>query len=464
MQFFGKQVWSSGVIPVLIRLLGIIQVGCIMKYKRVHFIKLGDEWIVFFCDTVRYKKISADEKECYDQILRGVSKEAMDTALCDRCRNDLIDNGEIAPIVPEEKVRLTLNVANLCNMKCGYCYANKGTYHSGEALMPLEVAKKAVDIFEGHFGAIGSIKFIGGEPLLNKETVCGVCDYVRDKYEAGRLSQMPDFIISTNGTILDERIAAYSVRYKWRVGISFDGPETVHDMVRTFRDDSSTVSVIKSNIQKWKEATDGKCPSSVNACFSGIHQQNGISVTDAVKYLKEELGIEKVNIIPIDASKDSSFRLIDHDCFVKAAKEILDISSKDYKKYMFTKLKKMEKMLIAHYSMPEYVCKAGLSTFGVSARGIVSPCHMLTDEDGFYMGTVDDDNIFESQCFVSVQNQLRKYNRYENEKCKSCFANRLCVGCLGGNHFRTGNPYEADPVVCSMIKGAVEEILRDLVR
>lgn len=442
-----------------------------MKYKRVHFIKTDNDWIVYFCDTVRYKRISEEEKECFDFILCGKTKEEYcansknaDGALFDQCRRDLIDHGETAPLIPEEKLRLTLNVANSCNMNCGYCYANGGTYHSEENLMPLSVAKKAIDIFAEKFGEIGSIKFIGGEPLLNKKVVCGVCDYVQEKFDAGVLPGMPDFIIATNGTILDDQLIEYSLRYNWRVGLSFDGPESIHNIVRTFRDGSTTVSVIKNNIKRWKAATNGKCPSSVNACFSGVHQQQGVTVTEAVKYMKEELGMEKVNIVPVDASKDSSFGLMDNHCFVEAIREILDVSSEDYRKYMFTKLKKMEKVLLAHCAMSEHVCKAGLTTFGISTKGIVSPCHMLTDENGFYMGNVEDNNIFESDSFVSIQNKLKAYNRYENPKCKNCFANRLCIGCLGGNDFRTGDPYRSDPVVCSMIKGAVEELLKDITR
>ena len=442
-----------------------------MAYKRVHFIKTDDDWIAYFCDTVRYRRISAQEKECWDYILRGKTKEEYcsdvrdaDAYLYDRCQTDLTDDGETAPQVPEEKLRLTLNVANSCNMNCGYCYANGGTYHSKENLMPLEVAKKAVDLFTEKFREIGSIKFIGGEPLLNKKVVCGVCDYVREKYNAGMLPKMPDFIIATNGTILDDELIEYSIRYNWRVGLSFDGPESIHDIVRTFRSGASTVSLIKGNIKKWKAATGGRCPSSVNACFSGVHQQHGVTVTDAVKYMKDELGIEKVNIVPVDASKDSSFGLLDNDCFVKAIREILDSSSKDYRKYMFTKLKQLEKVLRAHLSMSGHVCKAGLTTFGISTAGVVSPCHMLTDEQGFYMGTVEDKDLFESGSFLSVQNKLNAYNRYESERCRDCFVNRLCIGCLGGNTFRTGDPYQSDPVVCSMIKGAVEELLKDITK
>ena len=60
---------------------------------------------------------------------------------------------------------------------------------------------------------------------------------------------MPDFIIATNGTILDDEIIAYSIKYNWRVGLSFDGPEMIHDIVRRFRNGETTVSVIKDNIK-----------------------------------------------------------------------------------------------------------------------------------------------------------------------------------------------------------------------
>lgn len=443
-----------------------------MNYRRIHFVEAGDGcWVAYFCDTIAYKRIYVEEKECYDLILSGKSEEDYcsgrqnaDPALFKRCLNDLTDRGETAPYVPEEKIRLTLNVANSCNMKCGYCYANGGTYHSKENLMTMETAERAVDAFISRFGELGSVKFIGGEPLLNKKVVCGICDYIQKKYDAGLIPQMPDFIIATNGTILDERLIEYSIRYKWRVGLSFDGPESIHELVRQFSDGSPTGTIIKENIRRWKDATGGKCPSSVNACYSGVHQKNGITVTEAVKYMKNELGIEKVNIVPVDASKDSSFALTDNDCFVRAIREILDPESKDYRRYMFTKLKSLEKLLKARRSMPGHICKAGLTTFGVSADGNVSPCHMLTDENEFYMGSVNDAALFAGEHFRAVQSKLKQYDRYQNDKCGRCFANRLCIGCLGGNVFRTGNPYQADPVVCGMIRGALEELLKDITR
>ena len=441
-----------------------------MSYKRVHFIKDKDGWILFFCDLVDYLPISNREKACCDSILAGESEADFrkshndtDLSLYRQYKKILNDDGSRALEIPPGKLRITLNAANTCNMNCGYCYANGGVYHSKEGLMSMDVALRAIDVFTEHFGEIGSVKFIGGEPLLNEDVVCGVCDYVREKVKQGKLPYMPDFIITTNGTILNERLIRYSIEYHWRVGLSFDGPEDIHDIVRTFRNGSSTTEVIKRNICRWQKATDGRCPSSVNACYSGIHQKYGFTVVDSVKYIKNTLGIEKVNIIPIDDSKDSHYSLLDDTCFVKAMQEILEEDSAEYRKYRFTKMKKLEMLLRAHLSMPRYICKAGLTNFGVSTNGALSPCNLLTDENGFYMGSIFDEDIFESKAFCAVSLQLKTFDRFKVQKCKSCYANRICPGCIGGNLFRTGDPYTSDPSICRMIRGAADELLKDIV-
>ena len=440
-----------------------------MLFKRIHFIKNNDAWILYECDTVQYKSITDGMKQKYQAILKGASSEEFLAEFPNATekeyitiREELTEDGSVATVAPAEKIRLTLNVANTCNMNCGYCYANGGVYHSGEQLMSLETAKKAVDLFYAKYHTLGSIKFIGGEPLMNKEVVEAVCDYVQEMYESGKITEMPDFIIATNGTILDDKIIEYSNKYHWRVGLSFDGPAAIHDMVRTYRNGASTVNNIKENIKRWKAGTNGRCPSSINACYSGVHEKNGVTVVDAVRYMKEELGIEKVNIVPVDASKDSSFALTNNACFIEAIQEILDKKSPEYRKYIFTKLKNMEKAIRNHVSMPSTICKAGLQTFGVSVHGVISPCHMLTDETQFYMGNVENEHALEEEAFFEVQNKLEAYDRYTDEQCGKCFANRLCIGCLGGNVFRSGDAYKPDPVICAMVKGAITEILKDI--
>ncbi len=40
---------------------------------------------------------------------------------------------------------MCLNIAHDCNLRCEYCFAAKGDFGRGRMLMPLEVAKKAID-------------------------------------------------------------------------------------------------------------------------------------------------------------------------------------------------------------------------------------------------------------------------------------------------------------------------------
>ena len=442
-----------------------------MIYRRVHFIEDGADWIAYYCDSMEYRLLLPGEKHCMDSILRGVTEadfytgnEQKDRTLYRRCREELIDYGTNAEELPEEGLQLNLNTANACNMNCGYCYANGGVYHSREQLMSMEVAQRALDLFADHYGAINRIKFIGGEPLLNQNVVCSVCDYVRKKVDRGEMPAMPEFSIVTNGTILNDRLIQYSKEYHWHVGVSFDGPAEIHDKVRPWQNGRGTSKIIQDNIREWREATGEKCPSSINACYSGVHESSGVTVVEAVAYMKDILGIEKVNIVPVDPCRDTGYALEDDaGCFLSAMEEIFDETSRDYKKYCFVKLNNLEKVLRQHLSMRHHICEAGLHTFGISASGVISPCHMLTDKEGIRMGSVFDLDPWNSEAFRKVQDRLTRFDRFSCEPCSQCYANRLCFGCLGANLFRTGNPYVTDPSICRMIRGALDILVRDIV-
>ena len=41
---------------------------------------------------------------------------------------------------PSRLGRLTINIANACNLWCSYCYADHGQYHAPSSLMPPEMA------------------------------------------------------------------------------------------------------------------------------------------------------------------------------------------------------------------------------------------------------------------------------------------------------------------------------------
>ena len=84
---------------------------------------------------------------------------------------------------PPPLFSLSLNVAQTCNMSCGYCYADRGKFGGAARLMPFDVAVASVDrlIAQSAPGADLVLGFIGGEPLINRKLVHSITDYAAEK-------------------------------------------------------------------------------------------------------------------------------------------------------------------------------------------------------------------------------------------------------------------------------------------
>ena len=71
--------------------------------------------------------------------------------------------------------RLVIHLANDCNLRCVYCYANGGVYKSKHDILKREMADKIIDAFFNQYDEIEHIQFFGGEPLLNMDMLEYIC-------------------------------------------------------------------------------------------------------------------------------------------------------------------------------------------------------------------------------------------------------------------------------------------------
>ncbi|HBE79479.1 MAG TPA: hypothetical protein DDW65_17140 [Firmicutes bacterium] len=128
---------------------------------------------------------------------------------------------------------LCLHVAHDCNLRCSYCFAGTGDYHSGRKMMSPETAIKALQFLIDHSGDRQNIEvdFFGGEPLLNFETLKQTVFYGREaEIKTGKQIH---FTVTTNGILLDKAKQEFINRYIDNVVISIDGRKEVHDAVRS---------------------------------------------------------------------------------------------------------------------------------------------------------------------------------------------------------------------------------------
>jgi uncharacterized protein len=131
--------------------------------------------------------------------------------------------------------QVILKVAERCNLDCTYCYMYHGanqSYLRRPRFMSEEVYLRTLLMLRGYcdnHGSSISLSFHGGEP-----TLCG-----RDRLDEwftlahSVLGARLDAIsLQTNGTLLDDDWLDLFAEHRIALGISIDGPATVHDSER----------------------------------------------------------------------------------------------------------------------------------------------------------------------------------------------------------------------------------------
>ena len=120
-----------------------------------------------------------------------------------------------------------------CNLRCEYCYylAKGGGYAAGPSLMTDEVLENYIRQVIDIHGRYAEIEFAwhGGEP-----TMCGIPFFERamalqQKYGEGRHILNT---LQTNGTLLTDDWCQFFRNHQFRIGISIDGPEHLHNIYR----------------------------------------------------------------------------------------------------------------------------------------------------------------------------------------------------------------------------------------
>ena len=122
-------------------------------------------------------------------------------------------------------------VSEDCNLACDYCYYSRVKGQPQTVRKPsTTVLRRILSDYFQTCGTVASIAWQGGEPLLAglpffQQVVAWEVEYAP-----------PGTIISnalqTNGTLLNPEWATFLRQYQFLVGVSVDGPRTIHDCHR----------------------------------------------------------------------------------------------------------------------------------------------------------------------------------------------------------------------------------------
>jgi len=163
----------------------------------------------------------------------------------------------------EQNVRnITLVLTEDCNLACTYCYQ----HGKNQVTLTKDKAKEIVEFLLTSDGLVDYIdpeehicvilEFIGGEPLLNIETMDYFIDYF--KYRAMELDHPWAYnymvSMSSNGTLyLSDKFQKFLSKNKNRVyvGMTIDGNKELHDSCRVYKDGRGSYDDVVKSVRKW---------------------------------------------------------------------------------------------------------------------------------------------------------------------------------------------------------------------
>lgn len=181
-----------------------------------------------------------------------------------------------------------------CNLDCAYCFflSKEMLYPGSRFRMADELLEAYIrQLFEAHQTPVVQVAWQGGEPTLMGlpffERSIELVEKVR------RPGVRVDYSIQTNGTLIDADWAAFFKRHNFLVGISIDGPQTLHDAYRVDKGGQPTFDKVMRGL-RFLQAHGVEFNT-----LTTLHRANADHPVEVYRFLRDECRSSFIQFIPI---------------------------------------------------------------------------------------------------------------------------------------------------------------------
>lgn len=429
--------------------------GCVhdmdkLSYDIINFLNVKN-----FAPTSSEAKFKLIDDLKYDYD-RGEIIDAL-ADIAELYENDMLwakDDFEFASNLKENAPvkAMCLHVSHDCNLRCKYCFADEGKYHTEKReLMTAETGKRAMDYLVEHSGHRRNLEvdFFGGEPLMNFEVVKEVVEYARELEK--KHNKIFRFTVTTNGILLDEKKLEYINENMSNIVLSIDGRKEVNDRMRYRADGSGSYDKIVPIFQKVAESRNQD-----NYYVRGTFTRENLDFSKDVLHLAD-LGFKQISIEPVVCGEETDYSLREED-LPKIFNEYESLV-KEYVK----RIKEGNGFNFFHFMIdleegPCIIkrlsgCGCGCEYLAVAPNGDVYPCHQFVGSEEYKMGSLYDSSGLNKE----LRSTFEKCNVYTKPDCDSCFAKFFCSGgCIANACLINGDMNKPHKLSCEMMKKRVE--------
>jgi len=337
---------------------------------------------------------------------------------------------------------LTINVTQICNLKCTYCAAGgDGTYGQAQAKISVEKTIPQLKYFLDKVPSGGAfrITFLGGEPLLYPEGIEALSSYVR-MATAGRNIKVI-FSIVTNGTLFNEKTLAVLKTIKANVTVSLDGPAQYNDVVRPLKNGSGSTHLVEEGLKRLlaEKESLGK------VTIHGVFHQGNMQILEAYRFY-QGFAVDKLEFTygVSEKSEEASQHFVE---------QMNAVAAEAYAKGGESALRKIALFdqyfsALDQQQQTENFCGAGKSYLMIDARNNVFTCPWDVGNKSEQVG----------QGAHVDETLLKPYEQalIEKNNCQNCWARYLCGGgCMFVHKQSTGEKNKKDQLFCDRTRSLI---------
>lgn len=205
------------------------------------------------------------------------------------------------------KLQIIFKTAERCNLACKYCYyffLGDETFKGRPGTTSRTVIDGLADFLKTGVNqtAINTIDvaFHGGEPMLQKATDFDyACSTLRRTLSA---SVRLNFLIQTNGVLIDDLWLELFDKHKVQVGISIDGPEKENDLYRCDKRKRGSYKRVVKGLRRLQEAHRGGRLPSAPTSISVVSPE--FDYKRVYRHLVDDLDLRALSFLLPDVSHD----------------------------------------------------------------------------------------------------------------------------------------------------------------
>lgn len=319
-----------------------------------------------------------------------------------------------------------------CNLRCVYCFHHtKQLDGVTSGRMTLDTLDQMIDQAAAAHQVVNFI-WHGGEP-----TLAGL-DFYRHAVE--RQAMHPDVVftnfIQTNGTTLTPKWIQFFKENNFQVGVTLDGPESVHDQQRFFVNGRGTFQTVLDKAEAaLKELPVGGFLSVITRHSLGhaeeifnLFADRGLSF-DILPYYESDLAVRECSELTITGAEYAAFITELFDLWIERDDPNVKIRS-------------FNLTVRAILGQEPAICRMSgrcASYISVDANGDVYPCDRFAGEAELKLGNLHDTAISDLMDSPQHQKFAAVVHDYP-DACKECRWFRICNGdCTHYRYHGNGN-------------------------